>query len=44
MQTGRYTELDWLLRGGVAAFFPEQWARPRSALAVTASDPDMVEG
>jgi proline iminopeptidase len=25
--TGRHAELDWLFRGGLARFFPEQWAR-----------------
>ncbi|HEY0830022.1 MAG TPA: prolyl aminopeptidase [Candidatus Dormibacteraeota bacterium] len=25
--TGRRSEVDWLFRGGVARFFPEQWAR-----------------
>jgi proline iminopeptidase len=23
--TGRYSELDWLFRGGLAIFFPEEW-------------------
>ena len=23
--TGRYEEFDWLFRGGVSVFFPEQW-------------------
>ncbi len=30
--TGRHAELDWLFRGGVALFFPEQWDRLRAAL------------
>ena len=30
--TGRHTELDWLFRGGLARFFPEQWARLVDAL------------
>lgn len=30
--TGRYTELDWLFRGGLARFFPEQWERLRAGL------------
>jgi len=25
--TGRHAEFDWLFRGGLARFFPEQWAR-----------------
>jgi proline iminopeptidase len=25
--TGRHTEFDWLFRGGLARFFPEQWER-----------------
>ena len=42
--TGRHSEFDWLFRGGVAAFFPEQWARLRSYLPGRRSDRDMVEG
>jgi len=30
--TGRRSEFDWLFRGGVAAFFPEEWDRLRAAL------------
>ncbi len=30
--TGRYRELDWLFRGGVAIFFPAQWDQLRAAL------------
>ena len=30
--TGRHAELDWLFRGGLARFFPEQWARLVDAL------------
>jgi len=30
--TGRRSEADWLFRGGVAAFFPEQWQRLLDAL------------
>ena len=29
--TGRHTEMDWLFRGGVSIFFPEQWERLRAA-------------
>jgi proline iminopeptidase len=32
--TGRHEEIDWLFRGGVAIFFPEQWDRLRDALPV----------
>ena len=42
--TGRHAEFDWLFRGGVAVFFPEQWARLRAALPVSTADPDVVEG
>ncbi len=42
--TGRRAEFDWLFRGGVSAFFPEQWARLKAALPATESDPDVVEG
>jgi proline iminopeptidase len=28
--TGRHEEFDWLFRGGLARFFPEQWERLRS--------------
>ena len=42
--TGRRAEFDWLFRGGVSAFFPEQWARLKSALPDAESDPDVVEG
>jgi proline iminopeptidase len=31
--TGRHAELDWLFRGGLARFFPEQWARLEEAAA-----------
>jgi len=30
--TGRWSEIDWLFRGGVSIFFPDQWARLRSIL------------
>jgi len=41
--TGRRGEFDWLFRGGVAAFFPEQWERLRTALPVTEHDGDVVD-
>jgi proline iminopeptidase len=42
--TGRHAEFDWLFRGGVAVFFPEQWARLRAALPLPVSDPAVVAG
>jgi len=42
--TGRRAEIDWLFRGGVAAFFPEQWERLRAALPVAGRDGDVVDG
>ena len=30
--TGRHAEFDWLFRGGLARFFPEQWAQLVDAL------------
>ena len=41
--TGRRAEFDWLFRGGVAAFFPEQWERLLGALPVAEGDGDVVE-
>jgi proline iminopeptidase len=41
--TGRRVEHDWLFRGGLAAFFPEQWERLRAALPAEARDGDIVE-
>jgi len=41
--TGRRAEFDWLFRGGVAAFFPEQWERLRATLPVDARDGDVVD-
>lgn len=40
--TGRHKEIDWLFRGGVAIFFPEQWDRLRAALPVSERDGDIV--
>jgi proline iminopeptidase len=37
--TGRRSELDWLFRGGLARFFPQQWER----LARTAGSDDVPE-
>ena len=41
--TGRHKEIDWLFRGGVAIFFPEQWERLRTVLPVAERDGDIVE-
>ena len=41
--TGRHKEIDWLFRGGVAIFFPEQWDRLRNALPEASRDGDIVE-
>jgi proline iminopeptidase len=40
--TGRHCEFDWLFRGGVSIFFPEQWERLRSAAPVADRDGDLV--
>jgi len=42
--TGRRMEFDWLFRGGVAAFFPEQWERLLGALPAADREGDVVEG
>lgn len=36
--TGRRSEFDWLFRGGVAAFFPQQWSALKNALEVTGGE------
>ena len=41
--TGRRSEFDWLFRGGVAAFFPQQWIALQDALEVTEGDGDIVD-
>lgn len=41
--TGRYQELDWTFRGGVARFFPEQWDELLAALPPADRDGDVVE-
>jgi proline iminopeptidase len=41
--TGRRAEFDWLFRGGLARFFPEQWARLVEGLPVGDRDGDVVE-
>ena len=39
--TGRRSEIDWLFRGGVSLFFPEQWRRLRSILPPETDDEDV---
>jgi len=41
--TGQHKEIDWLFRGGVSIFFPEQWDRLRTALPEALRDGDIVE-
>jgi proline iminopeptidase len=41
--TGRQEEFDWLFRGGVARFFPEEWQRLRAALPEADRGGDVVE-
>ncbi|HLG76260.1 MAG TPA: prolyl aminopeptidase [Ktedonobacteraceae bacterium] len=41
--TGRRQEVDWLFRGGVAIFFPEQWEQLRTALPEAERSGDIVE-
>ncbi|HET8569634.1 MAG TPA: alpha/beta fold hydrolase [Candidatus Limnocylindria bacterium] len=36
--TGRHSEWDWTFRGGIARFYPEQWARLRSAVGAEGDD------
>jgi proline iminopeptidase len=40
--TGRHSEIDWLFRGGVSIFFPEQWDRLRMALPETERNGDIL--
>ena len=40
--TGRHAEFDWLFRGGLARFFPEQWARLVAALPAAEREGDVV--
>jgi proline iminopeptidase len=40
--TGRHKEIDWLFRGGVAIFFPEQWDSLRASLPEGERDGDIV--
>jgi proline iminopeptidase len=39
--TGRHIEFDWTFRGGLSAFFPEQWDRLRSTPGIE-RDADVV--
>ena len=41
--TGRHSEVDWLFRGGLARFFPEQWQRLEAAVADVRGDEDVAE-
>lgn len=41
--TGRRSEFDWLFRGGVAAFFPQQWEALLAALPESERGGDVVE-
>jgi proline iminopeptidase len=41
--TGRHSEFDWLFRGGLTAFFPEQWQRLVDALPPADHDGDVVD-
>ncbi|HEV2461507.1 MAG TPA: alpha/beta fold hydrolase [Ktedonobacterales bacterium] len=40
--TGRWSEFDWLFRGGVGIFFPEQWDRLRASLPPAEREGDVV--
>jgi proline iminopeptidase len=40
--TGRHAETDWLFRGGVAAFYPEQWERLLKGLPPPERDGDIA--
>lgn len=41
--TGRSEEFDWLFRGGVSRFFPQEWQRLRDALPEDDRGGDVVE-
>ena len=43
VNSARRSEFDWLFRGGVGAFFPEQWERIRNAVPDQLRDIDIVE-
>lgn len=38
---GRHSEIDWLFRGGVSMFFPEQWERLKAGLAESVANGDV---
>ena len=40
--SGRRSEVDWLFRGGIARFFPEQWSRFLAAAGSMGRDLDVV--
>jgi proline iminopeptidase len=40
--TGRHSEVDWLFRGGLARFFPEQWRRLEAAVADVRGDVELA--
>jgi proline iminopeptidase len=40
---GRHSEFDWLFRGGLALFFPEQWARLEAAVSSVRGDDDILD-
>lgn len=42
ISTGRHSEMDWLFRGGVARFFPEQWDRLIQAVPAQERTGDIV--
>jgi proline iminopeptidase len=42
--TGRHGEFDWLFRGGLARFFPEQWERLLAGLPPADRHGDVVAG
>lgn len=39
--TGRHSEIDWLFRGGVSMFFPEQWGRLKAGLPEPVADAEV---
>ena len=41
--TGRRSEFDWLFRGGVSVFLPQQWEALQNAFEVTYRDVDIVD-
>jgi len=41
--TGRQEEFDWLFRGGIGRFFPEEWQRLRDALPAADRGGNIVE-